>query len=288
MADLYAVCRPPSGFEVKSVQLNNQIQADLDHIMQAQEYAFLEGIQAEIPFTGDWKPDPDELLVIQNLPEATILLQASAQNALALAPLNPHGFLNERVVGLFIGVGTGPNRRLLLQNFSAQQILETKIAVMFDGNVFRRITEPAFTIAGHLTAIINAAGEVKFKSYSAMRRILDIAPVFQQATDIELTAFCIHQSLFVANAQAFIAGADEGIRKQVHAITATGVLGQHTVPAISTMAAAIGFQLPLNAGRIEIPPNRREAKALFSFLLDKVYRGPINHQLLITNSTRPL
>lgn len=282
------MCRPLGGLVVRAVQLNNQVQADLDHIMQAQEHEFMDGIQAEIPFTGDWKPDPDELLVIAALPEAAALLQAAAQNAVALQPLDPHGFLNQRVVGLFIAVGAGANRRLLLQNFSAQQILETKIAVLFDGNVFRRITEPAFTLASHLTAVVGPGGDVKFKSYAALRRILDIAPVFQQATDVELGAFCVHPSLNVANAQAFIAGADEGIRKQVHAISSTGVLAQHPVPAISTMAAAIGFHLPLNAGRIEVPPNRRDAKALFSFLLNKVYRGPINHQLLITNSTRPL
>lgn len=270
------------------MQLNQQVQGELGNILQAQEHAFMDGIQSEIPFTGDWKPDSDELLVINALPEVQVLLQAANQNAVALPTLDPHNFLNQRVVGIFTVVGTGANRRILLQNFSAQQILQTKLAVIFDGNVFRRLTEPAFTIASHLTAVIDNGGSVKFKSYSALRRVLDINPVFQQATDVELAAFCVHPSFGFANAQAFVTGADEGIRKHVHAISNSGVLTQHTVPAIQTQAAAIGFNLSVNGGRIDVPSDRKGAKELFSFLLNKVYRGPLNQQLFITNSNRPL
>jgi len=42
------------------------------------------------------------------------------------------------------------------------------------------------------------------------------------------------------------------------------------------------------AGRIERPQDHKSAKALMSFLLDKVYLGPIHHQLFNTNSNRPL
>lgn len=288
MPNLYAICRPTGGLEVRLVQLNQQVRADVEHLLQAQEFAFNDGIQAEIDFTGSWKPDKDELLVIRALPEAQALLQAATQNAVALQPLDANHFLNENIVGLFTSVGAGQNLRLLVQNFSAQQVLQTKYSVMFDGNVFRRITEPAFTLGSNLTAIVNAAGEVKFKSYSALRRVLDITPVFQQATDAELATFCAHVSLSVANAQSFIGNADEGIRKQVHAIVSSGVLAQHTVADIQNRAAGIGFALTLNAGRIDIPADRKSAKELFSFLLNKVYLGPINQQLFITNSNRPL
>jgi hypothetical protein len=50
----------------------------------------------------------------------------------------------------------------------------------------------------------------------------------------------------------------------------------------------IGFPLVVTAGKIEIPADRKGAKALFSFLLNKVYLGPIDQRLLITNSSRPL
>jgi len=288
MADLYAVCRPNGNLEIKSVQINNQVQIDIGPLFQAQELAFFANVQAEIPFTGDWKPDEDELLVLAGLPEVQILLAAATQNAVALQPLNVQGFENERVVGLFIATGNGNTRKLLLQNFSAQQILQTRYAVMFDGNVFRRLTEPSFSIATHLTAVITAAGDIKFKSYAALRRTLDISSAFRNATDAEIVTFCAHASLAVANAQSFAASADEGIRKHIHAITATGVLNQHTVPDITARAAAIGFALTINAGLIEVPTDRRSAKELFSFLLNKVYRGPLNQQLFITNSNRPL
>ncbi|WP_439470359.1 hypothetical protein [Brevundimonas sp.] len=288
MPNLYAICRPVGGLEVRLVQLNQQVQTEVVNVIQFQEVLFNDGIQNEIDFTGDWKPDKDELLVIRALPEVQTLLGAVAQNAVALQPVDVNNFLNQNIVGLFTTAGVGQNLRLLVQNFSAQQILQTKLALMFDGNVFRKITEPAFTVGNHLTAVINAAGEIRFKSYSALRRVLDVAPVFQQATDAELNAFCAHASLAVANAQGFVGNADEGIRKQVHAITRSEVLAQHTVPDIEAKAADIGFALGVTGGRIEVPPDRKNAKELFSFLLNKVYRGPINQQLFITNSNRPL
>lgn len=288
MAQLYAVCRPQENLEVKHVQLNQELQNQLDGIFQAQEAAFTAGVNNEIPFTGDWKPDDDELLVINGLPEAQALIAAAHQNAIALPPLNVANFSGEGVRGLFTSIGPAANRRLLVQNFGPQQLFSGQLAFLHDGNVFRRLTEPAFSLGTQLVAIISNVGDVRFKSYPMLRRILDVTPVFRQATDAELNAFCEHASLQVADNQAFVAGADEGIRKRVHMIAKVDVLGNHTVPHIQARALAIGFPITVVNGRIEIPQDRRSTKELLSFLLNKVYLGPIDQQLFITNSNRPL
>ena len=248
------------------------------------------GITAEIAFTGDWKPDPDEMLILANLPDSQALLAAASQNAIALQPLNAAQFLAESVVGLFMSVGAGPNQRLLIQNFGPQQLMAGpgKFSLLHDGNVFRKITEPAFSIGNNLAATINFALELRFKSYATIRRILDVSPVFRAATDIELGAFCAHASLRIANTPAFIAEADEIMRKQVLAISKSNVLGSYTVNELLQQAQAIGFPLSVQAGRIELPQDRKSAKAVLSFLLNKVYLGPIDQQLFITNSNRRL
>jgi hypothetical protein len=228
------------------------------------------------------------LLVINGLPEAQILLDASNQNAVALPPLDVANFVGEGIKALFTAVGNGANKRLLLQNFGPQQMLSSQLAFLHDGNVFRRLTEPAFSLGTQLVATINSVGDVRFKSYSMLRRILDITPVFRQATDIDLTSFCGHASLVVADTPGFIASADEGVRKLVYMVNKVNVLGNHSVADIQNMAAAIGFQITVANGQIEVPADRRGIKSLCSFLLNKVYRGPIDQQLFITNSNRPL
>jgi hypothetical protein len=276
VVQLYAVCRQNGQLAVKHVQLTNQVQLQLDEIFQAQETDFLAGVTDEIDFTGDWKPDEDELLVIRGLPECQILLDASNQNAIALPVLDVGNFEAEK------------RRRLLVQNFGPQQLFSGRFALLHDGNVFRRITEPAFSLGTQLVAVIDEGGEIRFRSYAMLRRILDITPVFRQATDGELQNFCVHPSLGIPDTAAFINNADEVIRKHVLAVTKADVLGQFDVAAIQAQAMAIHFLLGVTNGRIDMPMDRKGTKALLSFLLNKVYQGPLGQQLFITNSNRPL
>lgn len=288
MAQLYAACRAEGELTVRHVQLANQLQGQLGGMFEAQEIAFLGGIDEEIAFTGDWKPDDNQLLVINNLPETATLFAAANQNAVALPVLDVHNFANENVKGLFTAVGAGQNRRLLVQNFGPQQLLSTQFTFLHDGNVFRRLVEPAFSLGMQLVATISTAGAIRFKSYAMLRRILDITPVFREATDAELAVFCAHARLRFDDAQGFVASADEGMRKLVHSIAKSNLLATHTVAQIRTSANSVGFPINVAGGRVVVPDDKKSAKELFSFLLNRVYRGPINHQLLITNSVRPL
>ncbi|WP_201729563.1 hypothetical protein [Acidocella sp. C78] len=288
MAQLYAACRPAGSLVVRHIQMNSQLQNQLAGIFQAQSAAFFDGINTEIDFTGDWKPDADEILITRGLSEAQALFAEASQNAIALTPLDVNNFQNESIKALFTMIGSGPNRRLLLQSFGPQQILSSKLSFLHDGNVFRKLTEPAFTLGTQLLATVDTAGDVRFKSFSLLRRVFDLGSFYRQATDLELSTFCGHSSLAIADVAAFIAGADEGIRKAVHTVVKVDVLGNHPVTDIEHKAAAIGLSLNINGGRIEVPLDRKGAKAFFSFLLNKVYRGPINNQLFITNSNRPL
>lgn len=288
MAQLYAACRHGGALVVKHVQLAPHLQAGLDSYFQAQEAAFMDGIANEVLFNGDWKPDEDEVLVATGIAEAQVLLAAADQNAVALPPLNAAGFETENVKALFTALGPATNQRLLIQSFSPQQILSTKLALLFEGNVFRRVTEPAFTLGSQLVATVDAAGAIKFKSYALVRRIFDLTALFRQATDAELAAFCAHGHLSVADANAFMASADEGIRKAVHTLTTGNVFAQNSVTAIQAQATAIGFPVQVVTGRLVVPSTRKEIKTLLSFLLNKVYLGSLDRRLFITNSTRPL
>ena len=288
MTTLYALCRAGGPLIVKHVQLANDVQQQVAALFDAQSVAFFDGIHNEIDFTGDWKPDPDEVLVARQLAEAQGLLHAVAQNALALPVLDVLNFANEGVKGLFVKSGQGAQQRLLVQYFSPQQILAGNRVLLHDGNVFRALLYPAFSLGTQLVATIDAQGDARFKSYAMLRRIFDLSAFYQQATDAELQTFCGHASLAIGDANAFVAGADEGIRKSVHAITKANILGLYDVTAISTQAQAIGFPIGVTANRIEVPPDRKATKELLGFLLDRVYRGAINQQLFITNSHRPL
>lgn len=288
MAELYAACRINGNIVIKHVQLNNQVQQQVENIFRNQHFDFMAGISNEIAFTGDWKPDDDELLLARGLVEAQIFLNAINQNAIALQNLDANNFQNENVKALYIAIGQGQNLQILLQYFSPQQLLSRNFSLLHDGNVFRRINEPAFSLNNQLLATIDHTGTVRFKSFQMLRRVFDLSQFFQQATNADLNAFCGHASLSIADQNSFVAGADEGIRKFVHAISKENVLGRYTVNQIAHQANTIGFNITVQNNAIIVPSDKKEIKSLFSFLLDRVYLGSINQQLFITNSHRPL
>lgn len=288
MAQLYAACRLGGELSVKVVPLTAQLAALIEPYFEAQEQAFLEGIEAEIPFTGDWKPDPDEVLTLQGLAETQLLIEAADMNAVALPPLDVENFLQEGVKALFVSIGQAGNKRILIQNFGALQFLTSRVTLLFDDNVFRRVTEPSFSLDRQLVAILRPNGDLIFKSYHLVRRIFELGLVYRNATNAEVNAFAAHASLLIDDPAAFLADADEGIRKSIHALTTADVLGQKTVPEIENTAQAIGFPLDVVDGQINMPAAKRDKKALLSFLLSKVYRGALDPRLFITNSNRPL
>jgi hypothetical protein len=288
MAQLYAVCRQGATLLVKNVRVSNPVETQLTSIFRGQETSFNSGINNEIDFTGDWTPDPDELLIIRANQEAKLLNAAAAQNAVSLPDIDANNFEAEGIKALFTTTGTGQNKKILIQAFSTQQFLSRKFALLFKSGIFQEITEPAFSLENNIVAIIDIAGDIRFKSFNMLRRIFDLPQFFRQATDAELATFCAHASLDVTDKTAFVSGADEMIRKSVHSISKSNVLASHSVTDISNQAAAIGFPVAVNGGKITVPPDRKGAKALLSFLLDKVYLGSITRQLLITNSHRPL
>ncbi|HEX3484756.1 MAG TPA: hypothetical protein VHT51_06820, partial [Micropepsaceae bacterium] len=66
------------------------------------------------------------------------------------------------------------------------------------------------------------------------------------------------------------------------------VLDTYSVTQIRAKARAIGFVTSIKQGRLVVPDDRKGRKALLSFLLNKVYKGPIDQRLQITNSNRLL
>jgi hypothetical protein len=224
MTNLYALCRRTGGpLEVKRVRLTQPVQAKIEGVFQGQATAFLDGISEEVEFGGDWKPDADEILVIDAPAEADIITAALAANPVSLPDVDATNFLGEGIKGLFISVQNGGRTQVLIQLFSAQQILARRFSLLLDGNTFKELTEPAFTLDNYIAAILED-GKLKFKNFRNVKRIFELNQFYQEASDQQIEAFCKHDSLHVADIDAFKAMADEPLRKMVHAIGKTKVL----------------------------------------------------------------
>ena len=64
MPNLFAACRVDGELLVKRVRLDAAVQQAVIDLFEGQERDFREGVTTEVPFTGNWNPDPEEILTI--------------------------------------------------------------------------------------------------------------------------------------------------------------------------------------------------------------------------------
>jgi hypothetical protein len=143
-------------------------------LFDQQEESFRSGLTSEVPFDGAWRPEPEEMLVL-DLPEEAAIFTTAVSSSPASLPLIDTGRLaDENIRALFVPAGRGsPAGTLLIQNFSAGQLLSRKFALLEAGNTFRRLDNEVFTLDTSITAIIEN-GLIKFKSFHKLRMIINL------------------------------------------------------------------------------------------------------------------
>jgi hypothetical protein len=199
MTNLFALCKNQNEtVTVKRVEISQTVQSLLEGLFQQQENEFLNGVEEEIAFGGDYKPDTDEVLYL-NAPAEIAIMNAAADNPISLPTINDSNFSTEAIKGLFVTFGPEERRRHLIQSFAAQQVLSrSKLTLVFERDTFRRLSEPAFALDNKLVAI--AAGDkLTFKSFHFLKRIFILEEVYREASDVQIEQFCGHSSLSVSN-----------------------------------------------------------------------------------------
>jgi len=283
--NLFAACRVGDDLIAKRVHLDRTVQEAVQAVFSDQEECFRNGITEEVDFDGSWKPDENEILVMDIPQNAQIFVDTINANAVAIPVLDTAAFDKENIKALFTGDVDNGATKVLIQLFSARQLLSRRFSLIQQGNAFRRMTDQAFALDNSLTCIAED-GKLKFKHFQKMRSIVNLSDAYKEATDQEVQSFSSHASFEVADPAAFLASTDQVSRKLIHKINRSRTLDNYTVPDIETAANAVGVGVTVNAGRIVMPTERAEVKKLLRFLDDGVYEAPLSNLRYITNSKR--
>lgn len=282
---LFAACRTAGESVVKRIQLDSSVQTEIEDLFDAQERQFRSGISVEHPFDGNWKPDEDELLTLDVPPEALILVKAIQENPLSFAPLNLGAFSMEGVKALFIGSVSRGDVKVLIQRFTSQQTLVKRFALFQEGNAFRKLTEPVFSLDTSLTAVIED-GKIKFKSQQKLRSIINMIDHYREATNQEVEEFAGHQLMTVEDVATLQEQADQTCRKLISSILADGLLENFDAKEIRKRAMQTGLKVETKGGKVVMPTDRAGLKALLQFLNESRYAGPLSGNPFVTNSRR--
>lgn len=288
MSALYALCRTQDDAPLRTrrISISNEVQAEVTGLFEAQAIQFLDGITDEVPFGSDWRLDPEEVFAAELPPDAEEVLSAVTGNPMALQVVNSQQFASEGIRALATVSGEGPNARVFIQRFTAQQMLQRRYTFWLEGNTFNRMTAPAFTLENNLVAVIED-GKLKFKSFPNVKRVFSLTHLYQEATDQQIDEFCAHQALAVANIALLKSQADQTCRKLIHAITQSGILNTN-IAEIVAKANFMGLMLNEEGGKLQMPQDKKTMKLVLRFLDDGIYKAPLTDRTYMTNSKRQI
>lgn len=281
----FAICREGDNNVIRRIPIRAAVQGELEQLFDDQEQAFLQGRDEEVEFNGDWKPDTNQLLVIEDADLSALFTATLANGPAAYDHLDISNYADAGIKGIFTH-SEEQEGRILLQRFQTSQYLQRSgITLIFSNEQFGRLSEHGFALDSRLTAVIEGTS-FKFVSFRNLRTILTIQQHFEQATVAEVAAFRDHASFHVANAALFDAAMDERSRKLIRGITRSGVLDDHTPNEIRDKADSVGLEIELQDGRLVLPGEKRSLKTVLSFLEESVYKGVFTDETYETNSKR--
>ncbi|GAB59428.1 Kiwa anti-phage protein KwaB-like domain-containing protein [Rheinheimera nanhaiensis] len=288
--NFFAFIKDDNGIcQIKRIGVNHPLQTELTQIFEAQRTIFERGIDTEVDFNGDWKPDSNEVLTLDDIPESQMMINAINVNATSFPSLVVSNFLNEPIKALFTGTTAGGVTKVLVQKFSSRQALslnQLPIIKMQTGNVFVKSTDDIFTIDNKLLAIIEG-NKTKFKSFHNARMVFDLTEYYREATDEDLSEMARHGSIEVPDLSNFTSMADSQVRKMVHTIKSAGILDSYSVNDISNAAANFpNLPIEVSNGKIRLPTDKKDLKDILHFLLEDIYKGPLSGSDYLTNSKR--
>ncbi|SLJ86252.1 Kiwa anti-phage protein KwaB-like domain-containing protein [Novosphingobium mathurense] len=285
--NLFALVGDRASTDVFRVQLTHEVQNQLAGLFVAYEAAFRDGVDEEVSFTHDWKADDDEILTIPTNEQVNTICAAVGGGALAMQAIDPEEF-NSQGIRALIFSPTDNASRLLVQYFSSTQQLSRKaFSLVFDGDTFTRLSNPAFSIGSRVDAIIEG-GLVKFKNFNFVKRVFDLLDSYVEASDSQIEDFAALECVHIDDIEAFKEITNQTTRKLISAVSSSGILSVVDVETINSSAQGIGLNVVFDNGKIIFPHDKAQLKILLRFLDHGVYQAPLINQRFMANSKRAI
>ena len=281
---LIAVCGDRQQPELKRVLIDDAFFDGVGGLFQDQEADFRLDCE-EIPFSGTWRADADEIMTLPLPPSGQVLgaLLADVSES-SLDTVSARNFADENIRGLAIAPGSG---NVLVQKYYGSQTLRPGRFLIpgVDGVSFRRTDDSALTFDRSLACIVED-GLLKFKSLTALGRVIDTTDIFRDATAEEVLDFAQHPLIDTANPDEFVLSTNQVVRRLIHAIQSSGGLVNQTIQSLQQAASQTSFKLNVVNGRVRMPSTNNEIKLLLHFLNDDLFKGALSGVNYVTNSKK--
>lgn len=282
---LFALYKDDNNISFKKVPLTQTAERDVINLFEGQCRNFFDGKQI-IVFDGNWKPEEDELFVLDlyGNEQISMIHQVINENSSTIENFNVSDVNNLKA--FFIKSSSGD---ILFQKFQkAQFVSRTLLSLIIHGSEpFDTLTEPTLSFDSKLVCVLRNY-DFYFKNYTSVRPLLSLKGYYEEATESDINLFCEQMSLSLQSQNILNQSSTENIRKRIHSIIQKNVLGRYTVQEIKEKAEETNLSglITIANNEIELPNDKKKILAILSFLDEKLFKGWDSQEVYITNSTR--
>ena len=282
--NIFALCKINNNLEVRKISVTNAVQLKIEQIFEEQKNNFNAGIREIVHFTGDWRPENDELLEIPIPQEANIIIQALEMNLTGIQELNLNNFETEPIKALF---GQIENGEILIQLFLKSQYLSRSFSLFLEGSTYNELSTPTITLNNKLLCYISN-NTLKFKSFNNLRYLFNLSELYIEATDADIDNFASNTNIEFEDVVAFKNSANQNNRKRIHNILQSDRLNNYSALDIKSIAEDKGLRelIEIRNNRVFLPQNNTQLSKILSFLDEKLYVGPFSNNIIRANSTK--
>lgn len=283
MLNLFALTSDPNA-RVLRLPLTAPLQQTITDVFTQQYSNFNAGVTAHVTFDGRYRPDTDELLVIDGYVDIDNLIDATV-NPMAVPAFDESVHSLDAVKALFTGSPDG-TPRVLVQLFERRRLIAKGLSLFFTGNTFQKLESGGLTLDTRLLAVLEGT-QLTFQSFHFLRRVFAVTECYKEATAQEVVEFASHPILYSPDPQAFERTANAIIRSKIGLILQSDVLSKHTPQELAAAALVFKLDIPLTQdGRIELPDAPADLRRLLRFLDEDYYESPLSRTHFISNSKR--
>lgn len=265
--------------EVKRILISSELQDNIKSYVQNSIDEFINA--GKIKFSGEYKPDEGEVLLIDNFNNP----YSDYTN-----PLNIE-LLQENEIDEIKSIIFFNNEYIAYQCFDNRKIIKpNKWNLIFSQNTFSKIEHKGLVIDNKIDVlyIINKM-ELLFLSYHNASKIFDLSDFYKEATDQEINNFC-NNNLFDNSVHLTQDNFNKKLRKKIFQIQRNNVLEKvnQNFKQVYNYSKEIGIDNFFNVenNKIEFPTDKKEIEKLIIFLNDDLYKSPISELIYETNSKK--
>lgn len=287
MFTLFAYTRDPAQRIIRFA-VDREVQEELTEFLDPQ-VKYFERERDEIVFDGKYKPDEDEMLVIEDFDDIDNLASA-IEFPLNIPIADPETLQFDQIRSLFFGSTQNGITTVYLQNFDRRKLIsDTGFSIFHAKNVYKRIEGTGITLDTKITAKLEG-NRLTFLSFFLTRQIFDMTTYYQEATDADISEFAKLPQVFSDNEKALIDVSDTWVRKKLWLIKQSGILEKVTPADLKIIAAEFGIPVVYKnidgIERLQLPTDKKMLKTLLRFLDEDYYKSPISKTNFVTNSKR--